>query len=180
MLPQATKNGGRNGCQTFSYSKLFQNDFVICDVCCSLSEESALEKLQRLAKEVEAQKIYRVKKLEKKHYTTEAFAKQIKFQAGLEKQVSEPIYNIVLLIMISPLASPSSSKCEKGKRFMQEIGEVIRCADDIKEMTRPMLERLQKGFFKGQVMMEHRTIPQELVEIPKSNDENKEKGVGVI
>jgi predicted glycosyltransferase involved in capsule biosynthesis len=50
------KTKGRNGCQKFSYSKLFQNDFVICDVCCSLSEESALEKLQRLTKEVETQK----------------------------------------------------------------------------------------------------------------------------
>jgi hypothetical protein len=51
------KMGGGNGCQAFSYSKLFQNDFVICDVCCSMNQESALEKLQRLAKEVEAQKI---------------------------------------------------------------------------------------------------------------------------
>jgi hypothetical protein len=47
------KMGGRNGCQNSSYSKLFQNDFEICDVCCNMSEENAVEKLQRLAKEVE-------------------------------------------------------------------------------------------------------------------------------
>jgi hypothetical protein len=39
------KTRGGNGCQTFSYSKLFQNDFVICDVCCSMSEENVLDKL---------------------------------------------------------------------------------------------------------------------------------------
>jgi hypothetical protein len=63
---------------------------------------------------------------------------------------------------------------------MQEIGEVIRCADNIEEMTRPLLERLQRGVFRRQALMEPRTITQELVETPKSNDKNEEKGVGAV
>jgi hypothetical protein len=63
---------------------------------------------------------------------------------------------------------------------MQEIGEVIRCAKDIEEMTRPLLERLQRGLFKCRTMMELGTIIQELVEIPKSNHEIEEEGVGAI
>jgi len=31
---------------------------------------------------------------------------------------------------------------------MQEIGVVIRCANNIEEMTRPLLERLQRGLFR--------------------------------
>ncbi len=31
-----------------SHSKLFQNDFVFCDVCCSMNEDSALEKCRNL------------------------------------------------------------------------------------------------------------------------------------
>jgi hypothetical protein len=33
----------------------------------------------------------------------------------LEKQVGGPVYNIVPLKIISPLASPSSFECEEGK-----------------------------------------------------------------
>ncbi len=59
-----------------------------------------------------------------------------------------PIYNIVPLKVISPLASPSSSECEEGKQFTKEIGETIRCVENIEEMTRPLLERLHRGIFK--------------------------------
>jgi hypothetical protein len=47
----------------------------------------------------------------------------------------------VPLKLISPLASPSSSKCEEGKKFRKEIGETIRCVENIEEMTRLLLER---------------------------------------
>jgi hypothetical protein len=43
--------GGGNGHWTFSHSKLFYNEFMICDVCCNMNEENVLEKLQRLVKE---------------------------------------------------------------------------------------------------------------------------------
>jgi len=36
---------GGNVHRASSHSKLFQNDFLICDVCCNMNEESALEKL---------------------------------------------------------------------------------------------------------------------------------------
>jgi hypothetical protein len=39
------KMGGGNGHQAFSHSKLFQDDFVFCDVCCSMSEENVIENL---------------------------------------------------------------------------------------------------------------------------------------
>jgi hypothetical protein len=41
-------------------------------------------------------------------------------QKELERQVGGLVYNIALLVMISPLQSPSSFDCEEGKRF--EIG----------------------------------------------------------
>jgi hypothetical protein len=44
------KMRGENGCQASLHSKLFHNDFVICDVCCNMNGESALEKLQRLTR----------------------------------------------------------------------------------------------------------------------------------
>lgn len=53
-----------------SHSKLFQNDFFIYDVCWSMNEESALEKLQQLAIKTKIQKIAEwenVKKLEEEH-----------------------------------------------------------------------------------------------------------------
>jgi len=49
---------------------------------------------------------------------------------------------------ISPLASPLSLECEEGKQFMKKIGEVVRCVKDIKELTRPLLERPLRGIFK--------------------------------
>jgi hypothetical protein len=51
------KKTRRNICRASSHSKLFQNNFLICDVCCNMNEESALEKLQQIAKETKAQKI---------------------------------------------------------------------------------------------------------------------------
>ncbi len=67
----------------------------------------------------------------------------------MEKQASRLVYNNVLLLkMISPLASPSSSKCQEGKQFMEEISEAIKCVKDIEEMTRPLLKKLWKGIFR--------------------------------
>jgi hypothetical protein len=57
----------------------------------------------------------KVHKLAKKHYAEEVFAKQRELQAKLDRHASKPIYNIVPLKAISPLASPSSLECEKGK-----------------------------------------------------------------
>jgi hypothetical protein len=37
---------------------------------------------------------------------TKVLARQKEFQSELEKQVSTPVYDIVLLKVISPLASP--------------------------------------------------------------------------
>jgi hypothetical protein len=75
------------------------------------------------------------------------FAKQKEVQEELEREVGVPVYNIAPLKAISPLASPSSLECEEGKQFMQDIGVVVRCVEDIKESTRLMLERLQRGIF---------------------------------
>jgi hypothetical protein len=44
--------------------------------------------------------------------------------------------------VISPLASPSSLKCEERKRFTENINEIVRCVDDIEKMTKALLERL--------------------------------------
>jgi hypothetical protein len=41
-------NGRREWQSASSHSKLLQNDFVFCDVCCSMNEESALEKCRDL------------------------------------------------------------------------------------------------------------------------------------
>jgi hypothetical protein len=99
----------------------------------------------------------------------------------LEKQVSTPTYDIVLLKVISPLASPSSLKCEEGKRFMEEINEIVRCANDIEETTKPLLERLRKGIFKRpiRVAMGFGIITQKPMEIQKSNNKN-EQGANAI
>jgi hypothetical protein len=51
--------------------------------------------------------------------------------------------------VISLLASPSSLKCEEGKRFTEEINEIVRCANDIEETTKALLKRLRRGFSKG-------------------------------
>ncbi len=63
--------------------------------------------------------------------------------------MSTPIYNIMLMKVISLLASPSSLKCEEGKRFTEEINEIVRCANDIEETTKALLKRLRRGFSKG-------------------------------
>jgi hypothetical protein len=41
-------NGRREWQSAFLNSKLFQNNFVFCDVCCSINEESAIEKCRYL------------------------------------------------------------------------------------------------------------------------------------
>jgi hypothetical protein len=48
---------GGNVHRASSHSKLFHKDFLICDVCCSMNEKSAMKKLQQLAKEAKTQKI---------------------------------------------------------------------------------------------------------------------------
>ncbi len=68
----------------------------------------------------------------------------------LERQDGGLVYNIVPLKTISPLASSSSSKCEKGKWFMEEINEVVSCVEDVEEMTRLLLEKLWSGIFRRQ------------------------------
>jgi hypothetical protein len=50
-----------------------------------------------------------------KHYAEEVLVKQRELQAELDRQAGKPIYNIMPFKAISPLASPSSSECEKGK-----------------------------------------------------------------
>jgi hypothetical protein len=69
--------------------------------------------------------------------------------------------------MISPLASPSSSKCEEGKQFMEEISEAIKCAKDIEEMTIPLLKRLWKRIFRrrAKVATKRSVTTQKLMEI---------------
>jgi hypothetical protein len=49
--------GGRNGCQTSLHLKFVHNVFMFYDVCYSMSEESVLEKLQRIAREAKAKRI---------------------------------------------------------------------------------------------------------------------------
>jgi hypothetical protein len=95
--------------------------------------------------------------------------------------VSTPVYDIVLLKVISPLASPSSLECEEGKRFMEEINEIVRCAYDIKEMTKPLLERLWKGIFKRLIKMAtgFGATTQAPMEIQESNNKN-EKGANAV
>lgn len=81
----------------------------------------------------------------------------------------------------SPLTSPSSLECEEGKWLMEEINETIRCADDIEETTKSLLERLWRGNFKRpiRVVMRFGATTQELVEIQESNNKN-EKGANAI
>ncbi len=43
------------------------------------------------------------------------------------------MYNIVLLVAISPLESPSSFECEEGKRFEARVGVIVQCANNIHE-----------------------------------------------
>jgi hypothetical protein len=59
------KTIGGNGHQASLHSKLFQNNFVFCNVCCNMSEENALENLQRFVREVEAQKFVEHEKVQK-------------------------------------------------------------------------------------------------------------------
>lgn len=94
----------------------------------------------------------------------------------MERQVSTPIYDIVLLKVNSPLASPSSLECEEGKRFMEEINEIVRCANDIEETTKPILERLWKGNFKRPIRVVTRfgATTQKPVEIQEFNNKNEE------
>ncbi len=62
--------------------------------------------------------------------------------------MGRPLYNIMPLKLISPLASPLSLKCEEGKLFTKEISEIISCVDNIEETTRPLLERRHRRIFK--------------------------------
>jgi hypothetical protein len=42
--------GGGNGDQTSLHSKLFQDNFVFCDMCCNMNEESVLKNCRNLQK----------------------------------------------------------------------------------------------------------------------------------
>ncbi len=107
------------------------------------------------------------------------FAKQKEVQEELEREVGELVYNIAPLKAISPLASPSSLECEEGKQFMQDIGVVVRCVEDIKESTRLMLQR---GIFikRPRMTMGLGAITLEPVEIHDSSNKNNEGGVSAI
>ncbi len=58
---------------------------------------------------------------------------------------------------------------------------MVRCAKDIEEMIRPMLERLRSKVFRKQMRMAmgHGATMHELMEIQDSSEENK-KNVGVV
>jgi hypothetical protein len=43
------------------------------------------------------------------------------------------VYNITLLVAISPLESPSSCEYEEGRRFEAKIGVIVQCVDKIQE-----------------------------------------------
>ncbi len=56
-----------------------------------MSEESVIEKLQKLAREAKAQKVAKREKLQKikeEHYATEVLTKQKEFQEELERLVT--------------------------------------------------------------------------------------------
>ncbi len=57
------------------------------------------------------------------------------------------MHNILPLVEISPLESPSSSKCEEGRRFEEKINVAFQFADDIQELVQLMLEWLKKNVF---------------------------------
>ncbi len=44
------------------------------------------------------------------------------------------MYNITLLVTISPLESPSSCEYEEGKRFEVGIGLIVQCVDKIQKL----------------------------------------------
>lgn len=57
------------------------------------------------------------------------------------------MYNILPLVMISPLESQLSLKCEEGKRFKVRIGATFQFVKDIQESLWLVLERLKKCIF---------------------------------
>jgi hypothetical protein len=50
-------------------------------------------------------------------------------------------------VSISPLESPSSSKCEEGKRFEAGIDVAFQCAENIQESIQLVLEYLMERQF---------------------------------
>jgi hypothetical protein len=65
----------------------------------------------------------------------------------LERHVGGLVYNITLLVAISPLESPSSCEYEEGRRFEVGIGLIVQCVDKIQKSIRLVLERLQISIF---------------------------------
>jgi hypothetical protein len=65
---------------------------------------------------------------------------------------------------------------------MEEVGETIRCVDDIEEMIIPLLERLQRGISRRRTRVATGlgVTTQEPLKIHESTDENKEEGVSVV
>lgn len=58
----------------------------------------------------------------KKRICGKRFYKTTKSVEGIGRQVGGPMYNIALLVMISPLQSPSSFEYEEGKKSERGIG----------------------------------------------------------
>jgi len=88
-----------------------------------------------------------VQKLEKIKNAKEVFARHQEVQEELERHVGGLVYNITLLVAISPLESPSSCEYEEGRRFEVGIGVIVQCVDKIQESIRLVLERLQRSIF---------------------------------
>jgi hypothetical protein len=105
--------------------------------------------LQRFVREVEAQKFVeheKVQKLKGWNYCK---------VEGVTCRVVEISWRTSLqhfAIESGPsLALPSSSKWEERTLFIEEIGETIRCVENIEESARPMFERLLRGIFRRSV-----------------------------
>ncbi len=73
-----------------------------------------------------------MQKLEKKEYVAKVSTREQKVQKELERQVGGPMYNIALLVMISPLQSPSSFECEEGKNLKEGLVQTkFKCWYDL-------------------------------------------------
>ncbi len=57
------------------------------------------------------------------------------------------MYNILPLVMVSPLESPLSSQCEEGKIFIVRFGVTFQFAKYIQESLWLVLECLRKNIF---------------------------------
>ncbi len=74
------------------------------------------------------------------------------------------MYNIQPLVSISPLESPSSSKCEEGKRFEAGIDVTFQCAKNTLELVQLVFECLRERQFQKKI--EVTTRPSATMEEP--------------